>query len=205
MMHQRNSAWRLTSRRPRCCTNPTLQEPERRIPWLMETSSSMCLEFTYLGRTIWSKGCLDDETQRRMAKASASFGRLRQTLWNNVHVPRRFKGKIYRAILLATFLYGTEAWAVYRWHVKKLNAFMMRHQCSIMRIIWMGKVTNKEILEWTSLDDLLISKNLRWNGHLLMMLPDRLPNQVLYSQLSSFQRKRGRPRLRFKDTININL
>ena len=37
-MRQRSSAWRLTSRRPRCCTNPTLQEPERRISWLMETS-----------------------------------------------------------------------------------------------------------------------------------------------------------------------
>ena len=69
----------------------------------------------------------------------------------------------------------------------------------------MGKVTNKEILEWTSLDDLLIRKNLRWNGHLMMMSPDRLPNQVLYSQLSSCQRMRGRPRLRFKDTIKRNL
>ena len=29
---------KITSRRPRCCTNPTLQEPERRISWLMETS-----------------------------------------------------------------------------------------------------------------------------------------------------------------------
>ena len=37
-MRQRSLAWRLTSRRPRCCTNPTLQEPERRISWLMETS-----------------------------------------------------------------------------------------------------------------------------------------------------------------------
>ena len=37
-MRQRSSAWRLTSRRPRCCTNPTLQEPERRISWLMGSS-----------------------------------------------------------------------------------------------------------------------------------------------------------------------
>ena len=47
--------------------------------------------------------------QRRMAKANASFGRLRQTLWNNQHVPRRVKGKIYRAIVLSTLLYGTIA------------------------------------------------------------------------------------------------
>ena len=32
------------------------------------------LEFTYLGSTISSDGCIDDEIQRRMAKASSSFG-----------------------------------------------------------------------------------------------------------------------------------
>ena len=31
------------------------------------------LEFTYLGNTISSNGCIDDEIQRRMAKPSASF------------------------------------------------------------------------------------------------------------------------------------
>ena len=53
----------------------------------------------------------------------------------------------------------------------------------------MDKVTNKEILEPTglpSMEDLLIRKNLRWTGHLMRMSPDRLPKQVLYSQLSSF-------------------
>ena len=41
------------------------------------------LEFTYLGSTISSNVCIDDEIQRKMAKASASFGRLRQIPWNN--------------------------------------------------------------------------------------------------------------------------
>ena len=41
------------------------------------------LEFTSIGSTISSNGCIDDEIQRRMAKANASFGRLRQRLWNN--------------------------------------------------------------------------------------------------------------------------
>ena len=37
------------------------------------------LEFTYLRSTISSDGCIDDEIHRRMAKASASFGRVRTT------------------------------------------------------------------------------------------------------------------------------
>ena len=70
----------------------------------------------------------------------------------------------------------------------------------------MDKVTNKEILEQTrlpSMEDLLIRKNLRWTEHLMRMPLDRLPKQVLYSQLSSGHRKRGRPRL--KDTIKRKL
>ena len=109
------------------------------------------LEFTNVGSITSSNRCIDGEIQRRMAKASASFGRLRQRLWNNRHVSMRGKGKIYRAIVLSTLLYGAEAWTVYRRQVKKLHAFMMRHLRSVMRITWMDKVTNKEILERTGL------------------------------------------------------
>ena len=63
----------------------------------------------------------------------------------------RFKGKLYRAIVLSTLLYGAEAWTVYRLQVKKLHAIMMRHLCSIMKITWMDKVANKEIFERTGL------------------------------------------------------
>ena len=132
------------------------------------------LKFTYLGSSISSIRCNDDEIQRRMAKASASFGRLRQRLWNNHHVSTRVKGKIYRAIVLSTLLYRAEAWTVYRRQAKKLHAFMMRHLRSIMRITWMDKVTNKEIFERTglpSMECLLIRKNLRWTGHLIRMSP----------------------------------
>ena len=99
------------------------------------------------------------------------------------------KGKIYLTILLYTLLCGAEAWTIYRRQVKKLHDFMMRHLRSIMRITWLEKVTNKEILERTelpSMEDLRIKKNLRWTGHLMRMSPDRLPKQIIYSQLPSF-------------------
>ena len=159
------------------------------------------LEFTYLGSTISSNGCIDDEIQRRMAKATASFGRLRKTLWNNHHVSMRVKDKIpcNRAVHPPTRSRGLDSV-----QTTGEKAFIMRHLRSTMRITWMDKVTNKEVLERTglpSMEDLLIRKNLRWTGHLMRMSPDRLPKQVLYSQLSSDRRKRGRPRIRFKDTI----
>ncbi|KAK3509681.1 hypothetical protein QTP70_008422 [Hemibagrus guttatus] len=165
-------------------------------------------EFTYLGSTVTKDGQIDAEIQRRMAKASASFGRLHQRLWNNHHVSMKVKGKIYRAVVISTLLYGAESWTVYRRHVKKLHAFMMRHLRSILKITWIDKMTNKEILDRTglsSMEDLLIRKNLRWTGHLMRMPQDRLPKQILFSQLHVGHRKRGRPRLRYKDTIKRNL
>ena len=52
------------------------------------------LEFTYLGRTISSNGCIDDEILSRVAKVNASFGRLRQRPQNNHYVSMRVKSKI---------------------------------------------------------------------------------------------------------------
>ena len=110
-----------------------------------------------------------------------SFGRLRERLWNNHNVSIRVKGKIYRAIILSTLLYGTETWTVYRRHVKKLHGFMMRHLRSIMKIRWQDKVTNIKVLKRAglpSMEDLLTRKNLHRTGHLLRMPTDRLPRQV---------------------------
>ena len=114
----------------------------------------------------------------------------------------RVKGKIYRAILLSILLCEAEAWTMYRRQVKKVHAFIMRHLRSIMSITWMNKVTNKDILERTglpSMEDLLFRKNLK------RMSPDRLQKQIIYYKRSSHHRKRGRLRLRFKDTIKRNL
>ena len=165
-------------------------------------------DFTYLGSTISNDGRIDSEITKRMAKASSAFGRLRTRLWNNHHVSIGVKCKIYRAIVLSTLLYGAESWTLYRSQVKKLHAFMMRHLRTIMRITWQDRVTNKEILQRAnlpSMEDLLIRKTLRWAGHTIRMPAERLPRQLLFSQLPVGKRKIGRPRLRFKDTIKRNL
>ena len=148
-------------------------------------------EFTYLGSIIASDGHIEAELQKRMSTASMSFGRLRERLWNNHNV---------------SILYGAETWTVYRRHVKKPHPFMMRHLRSIMKIRWQDKVTNIKVLKRAGLPSMedLIRKNLRWTGHLLRMPTDRLPRQVLYSQLPEGQRSRDRPRLRYKDTIKRN-
>ena len=99
-----------------------------------ETTLNPVKEFTYLGSIIASDGHIEAELHKIMSKASMSFGRLRERLWDYHNVSIRVKEQIYRAIILSTLLYGAETWTVYRRHVKKIHAFIMRHLRSIMKL-----------------------------------------------------------------------
>ena len=165
-------------------------------------------DFTYLGSTVSNTARIDKKLRNRLGKASSAFGKLRQRLWNNRHVSVRVKCKVYRAVVLSTLLYGAETWTIYRSQVKKLSTYMMRQLRDIMSIKWYDKITNVEILSRANLPcmaDILIEKNLRWLGHVHRMDNDRLPRQLLYSQLCEGKRNQGRPRLRFKDVAKRNM
>ena len=51
-----------------------------------ETTLNPMKEFTYLGSIIASDGHIEAELQKRMSKASMSYGRLRERLWNDHNV-----------------------------------------------------------------------------------------------------------------------
>ena len=106
-------------------------------------------------------------------------------------------------MVLSSFLYGAEVWTIYKAEVKKLHAYMMRQLRDIMGIKWYDKISNDEIpsrahLPWMA--DILIKKN-----HVQRMENDRLPRQLLYSQLCEGKINQGRPRLRFKDVVKRNM
>ena len=164
--------------------------------------------FVYLGSTISESAKLNKELIYRMGKASSAFGRLQERLWNKHHVSIKVKCKVYRAVVLSALLYGAETWTIYRFQVKKLHALMMRHIRQIMNISWRDRITNVEILKRAglpSMADMLITKGLRWIGHVHRMGRERLPRQLLYSQLEMGQRNQGRPRLLFKDVTKRNM
>jgi len=97
------------------------------------------LEFTYLGGTISSNGCIDDEIQRRMVKASVSFGRLRQRLWNNHHVSMRVKDiPCNCAVHPSMRPRGQDS--LHKPGEKAASLHDARS--TFMRITWMDKVTN---------------------------------------------------------------
>ena len=102
--------------------------------------------FTYLGSTLSRNVVIDDEVNRRLAKASASFGRLRKMVWGRRGISTKTIIKVYRAIVLTTLLYGCETWKVYSRHALKLNSFYLTCLRKVMKIKWQKNIPDTEVL-----------------------------------------------------------
>lgn len=164
--------------------------------------------FTYLGSTLSRTTLIDDESDTRIAKASAAFGRLRTLVWNRKGVHLSTKLKVYRAIVLTTLLYACETWTVYQRHAKKLNRFHLCCLRKLLRVRWQDKVPDTDILEqsgMTSVFALLRKAQLRWAGHVTRMSDERLPKRILYGELQTGTRSHGGQKKRFKDTLKVSM
>ena len=56
-----------------------------------------------------------------------------------------------------------------------------------------------------SIRSMLMESQLRWSGHVARMPDYRLPKRVFFGELDSGKRSRGRPRLRYKDSLKVAL
>ena len=80
-------------------------------------------KFTYLGSTLCRVVHIDGGVSARIAKASAAFGRLCGSIWDQSGIRLDTKLNVYRWVVLPTLLYAWETWTVYQQHAKRLNHF----------------------------------------------------------------------------------
>lgn len=64
---------------------------------------------------------IDKEIARRLAKASVSFGSLREKVWEKSGISVTTKLQVYKVVVLPSLLYGCETWTVYAKHAKNLT------------------------------------------------------------------------------------
>ena len=157
---------------------------------------------------LTSSARLDKKLQIRKGKASAAFGKLQQRLWSNRHVSIRVKCKVHRAVVLSSLHYGAESWTISRAQLMNLHLFMMRQLRDIMSSKWYDKISNEKILQRAnlpSMTSILTEKTLNWLGHVHGKENNRIPRQLLYSQVCNGKRNEGRPKVRFKDVTKRNM
>ncbi|KAI8482321.1 hypothetical protein Bbelb_399120 [Branchiostoma belcheri] len=154
-------------------------------------------------------------TLRRRVQLRASKGTISiqsplhpQRVWDNAMLTTNTKLVVYKACILSTLLYGSEAWTLYSHQERRLNAFHMRCLRRILGISWQDRVPNKDVLAqagMTSMYALLSQRRLRWLGHVSRMDDGRIPKDVLYGELATGARPAGRPVLRYKDVLKRDM
>jgi hypothetical protein len=163
-------------------------------------------KFKYLGSYISCNGKLDLEIQYRIQSACASMAKLNTKVFKNRHISKKVKCQVYKSVTLPILLYGSETWVLYRKHLKQFEKFHQRSLRNIMNIKWFDFESNDLVLTRTNTKpvEALITKNqLSWTGHTIRMDDRRLPKQVLYGELAVGNRRKGAPKKRYKDTVNI--
>ena len=157
-------------------------------------------QFKYLGSIVTSTCDLTAKIQRHVNLASASFGRLSKRVFTNRNLSIRTQVAVCNAICVSTLLYACEGWTPYRGHIRALEALHIRCLQTILHVHWWDKIPHVEIRRKagiTSLETILLRRQLRLLGHVITMPGNRLPRCVLYSELSCGRRSVGGQKKRF--------
>ena len=160
-----------------------------------------------MGCTILSDAKIDKEIDNRLAKANSAFGRLYKCVWNNKSLKCKTKISVYRAAVLSTLLYGSEAWITCRSHIKLLERFHQHCLRTILNIHWSDFVTNVEVLEQAEVPSIeaILSKYQLQAGRVTRMEEHRLPKIFMCDAPSTGYRDRGAPKNRYKDCLKNSL
>ena len=163
--------------------------------------------FKYLGAYCSADGSNIKELNNRIGKASAAFREL-DKVWKDRNISLNTKMKFYNACVLSTLLYSAECWTLTERDESRLDAFDMRCQRKILRIIWSQHVTNNTIRSRTKqpqLSSVIRKRRLQWFGHLQRMDMNRIPRKLYHWKPTHGKRRAGRPKTSWTQVIQKDI
>ena len=140
-------------------------------------------QFCCLRCTILLAVKINEEIDKGMANINSTFSGLYKQVWMSKHLKKSRSVNVNRAIILTTFLYGSESWVAYHHLPQLLKHFHQSSLHTILNINWNDFVTNTEILkqaEVTSIKAMSLKIQLSLAGHASIMEDHHQTKTVLY-------------------------
>ena len=116
--------------------------------------------------------------------------------------------QVYPAVCPSIYLYGSESWITYARYLKDLGAWYIRCLQLMFNITWRDTLTHEWIYRRTgstTLEFQLGTRQLRWIGHVIRMMSNRLPDRVFYGMFTSGMCRVCRQKKRHKHVIRTVL
>ena len=124
------------------------------------------------------------------------------------HISKKLKGKLLGACVTPAVLYGLETLPVSEKH---------QHRLQVCENNWVRRMAGVKVMDRRRMDELreevgiqkclmgrLVKSRMKWAGHVERMKEDRL-TRMAYVHQERGKRKRGRPRMRWRDCIERDM
>lgn len=162
--------------------------------------------FRYLGSRLQSNGYVNEDVQARIRATWMRFRDVTGVLCDK-KMPIRLKSKIYRTMVRPVALYGTECWpaprsAEHSLHVMEMR--ILRRSLDISMLDHIHNTTIRQLAGVTPINEKMQEWRLRWYGHIVRASPNSVIGSTYHLNVDG-PRQRGRPKLRWLDTINADL
>ena len=164
----------------------------------------------YLGSAVNSKNNVSLEIKRRITLANRCYYGLSRQLSSRA-LSRRTKVTLYKTLILPVLLYGAEAWVVTQSDAAALGVFERKVLRKIFGPLRVGDDfrirMNHELYElYDDIDVVqrISQQQLRWLGHVVRM-DENAPAKKVFDAKVEGGRRRGRPKLRWRDQVEAHL
>lgn len=162
--------------------------------------------FVYLGSMVNPEGGAEDDAKTRIRKANGVFSQL-YAVWRNNKISKQTKLRIFNSNVKSVLLYGCETWKVTAEISKRLQVFINRCLRKIECVWWPSIISNEELWHNTGqmpIDIEIRKRKWRWIGHTLRKRDGAIEKDALQWNPQG-RRKRGRPRISWRRTIESEL
>ena len=136
------------------------------------------------------------DIKRRIALASAAFGRLKEAIWKRRTISKPLKVRLNNALILPIAMYAAETWTLKAENTRRLEVFEMRCLRAILGVTRRDRLRNEFVRKTLNVQNTITvvvkQKRLRWFGHVTRRPPESHVKQVYHQDFPN-PRPRGRP------------
>lgn len=160
-------------------------------------------EFIYLGRNLSFQNNQSEEIERRIANTWKRYWQLKH-IFKNKRISIKLKCRVFDACLLPILTYGAQTWALTKKDILKLKTTQRKMERSMLHLRLIEKTTNKDLRNMTKIRDVIRhAKKLKWEwaGHVMRLDDGRWTREVTEWCPRQNTRRRGRPRVRWRDEL----
>ena len=157
--------------------------------------------FRYLGSTISEDGRSDSDINARIAISKTAFNKVKPLMINR-SIPISLRRRFLKSYVWSTMLYGCETWNISSPMQRKIEAAEMWFLRRMLRISWTEHATNESVLQRAGTRREMMrtirQRQMRFLGHIIR--DGKLENVCATGRIEG-RRGRGRPRLKYMDTL----